>query len=135
MLNVIQKENLVDTVVVVTRYFGGILLGTGGLARAYGQTAKLGITDAVIVERNLCDIVSIKTDYTLEGRIRYKISSEGYISDDTIYGNDVTFIVYTKCGETQKFIDAVTDITNGRAACDITGVKYVDFDSGGGKNR
>ncbi len=127
VLSVIQKENLVDTAVVVTRYFGGTLLGTGGLVRAYGQSAKLGITGAGIVERTLCDIVSIKTDYTLVGRIQYKISSEGYILDNTVYDNDVTFTVFTKLSQTKKFIEEIADITNARAVCGIIGKKYADL--------
>ena len=127
VLSVLTKENIVDTAIVVTRYFGGTLLGMGGLVRAYGQAAKLGITNARVVERTLCDIVEIKSDYTLSGKIQYKISSGGYISDDTVYGSDVTFRIYTKCSETQKFTDEITDITNARAVCEVLGKKYVDM--------
>ncbi len=127
VLSVLTKEEIVDTAVVVTRYFGGTLLGMGGLVRAYGQAAKLGITNARIVERTLCDIIEIKSDYNLAGKIQYKISTDGYITEDTVYDSDVTFKIYTKCSETQRFTDAITDITNARAICSVIGKKYVDI--------
>lgn len=127
VLNVIQKECLADIAVVVTRYFGGILLGTGGLARAYGQGAKLGIDAAGITEKALCDIVFIRSDYTLIGKIQHKLTSLGYSPEDTVYGSDVTLNVCIRRRDTQKFISDITDITNARAKCSIIGQKYANL--------
>jgi len=127
VLNVLQKEKLVDTAVVVTRYFGGILLGTGGLVRAYGQAAKLGIVNAETVERTLCSVIEIKADYTLVGKIQYIISSGGYIIENTVYENDVTFTVCVKLADSDGFLKKITDNTNARAVCSIKGTKYIDL--------
>lgn len=127
VLDTIRKEGLVDVLVVVTRYFGGTLLGTGGLVHAYSASAKQGLTDAGIITRILCNIVEIKTDYNLSGKVQYKIASENYILEDTIYDNEVTFKVCCKIEDTQKFIDEVIDITNGKARCLVEPEpKYID---------
>lgn len=128
VLDTMRKAGIVDTAVVVTRYFGGTLLGTGGLVHAYGASANQGLAAAGIVTRVLCDIVSVTVDYTLTGKMQYKIASENILLDDTIYGNDVTFVLCLKTDETDNFIDQITDFTNGRAICKKTGSKYVDFD-------
>ncbi len=126
VLDTIRKEGIVDVCVVVTRYFGGTLLGTGGLVHAYGASARQGLVEAGIVTRSLCNIVSVKVDYTLVGKLQYKISSENLITEDTEYGNDVTFYVCCLMEGTQKFIDEVIDLTNGRAVCSVIDNKYID---------
>lgn len=126
VLDAIRKQNIVDVIVVVTRYFGGILLGTGGLVHAYGTSASQGLCEAGIVIRNLCDIINIKTDYTLVGKMQYTISSAGYMLEDTIYDNDVTFVISCPVEDTKKVIAKITDLTNARAVCTVTGQKYCD---------
>lgn len=127
VLDTIRKEGLVDVIVVVTRYFGGTLLGTGGLVHMYGASARSGLEAAEIVTRTLCDVVEINVDYSLVGKMQYKIASEKLILDDTVYGNEVLFYLCVASGQTQKIIDEITDLTNGRAICKITGNKYVNL--------
>ena len=69
VLEVIKKEGLTDVAVVVTRYFGGILLGAGGLVRAYGKSAKLGIDAAVRIEKVYCSLYLIRCDYSTYGKL------------------------------------------------------------------
>ena len=127
VLDTIRKEGLVDVLVVVTRYFGGTLLGTGGLVHAYSMGAKQGLLEAGIITRTLCNIVEVTTDYNLVGKIQYKIATENYILEDTVYDNDVTFKICTKIEETQKLIDEITDLTNGRAILKVMSEpKYID---------
>ena len=127
VLDTIRKEGLVDVIVVVTRYFGGTLLGTGGLVHAYGASAKQGLVEAGIVTRTLCNIVEVKCDYTLVGKIQYKIASDNYILEDTIYDNDVTFKICCKIEDTQKLIDELIDLTNARVICSVSDEpKYID---------
>lgn len=128
VLDTIRKEGIVDAAVVVTRYFGGILLGTGGLVHAYGTAARQGLENAKIVMRTLCDVVAVKADYTLVGKIQYMISAQGYMLSDTVYDNDVTFFVCCKCADTQNFIHKVTDLTNARAVCNVIEQKFVDLE-------
>ncbi len=127
VLDTIRKEGLVDVIVVVTRYFGGTLLGTGGLVHAYGAGAKQGILEAKVVTRTLCNIVEVKSDYNLVGKIQYKIATENYILEDTIYDNDVTFRICVRIEETERLIAEITDLTNGRAECVVMDEpKYID---------
>lgn len=127
VLDTIRKEGLVDTAVVVTRYFGGTLLGTGGLVHAYGSSARMGIENAQIVTRTLCDIVSVNVDYTLVGKLQHFISSNGYTLEDTAYDNEVTFFICSKIEDTEKLISDITDLTNARAICKTTEQKFVDL--------
>lgn len=127
-LDTIRKEGLVDVAVVVTRYFGGTLLGTGGLVHAYGSACREGLINAGIVTRLLCRQLSVTVDYTMVGKMQYAIATGGYILEDTIYEDDVTFCVCLKKEEIQKFTDEVTEITCGKAIIKNTGQRYVDID-------
>ena len=125
VLDTIRKEGIVDVAVVVTRYFGGTLLGTGGLVHAYGSSAKEGLYAADIVTRTLCDEVHIKTDYGYSGKLIHEIESSGYIQEDTVYSDAVEFIILSKISETEKIVKDFTDMTNGTAEITVTGRKYV----------
>jgi uncharacterized YigZ family protein len=126
VLDTIRKAGLVDVIVVVTRYFGGTLLGTGGLVHTYGASARQGLTESKVVTRSLCDIVSAKVDYTLVGKMQYKIATDGYILEDTVYENDVTFKICCPIENTDKLISDLIDLTNGKVVCEVTDKKYVD---------
>ncbi len=125
VLDTIRKAGLVDVIVIVTRYFGGTLLGTGGLVHAYGASAKMGIEASVPIINNLSDIVSITVDYSLVGKMQYKIASSGYTLEDAIYEDEVTFIVSCPVDETKKLTDDITEFTNGSAICTTIDKKYV----------
>lgn len=127
VLDAIRKEGLVDTAVVVTRYFGGTLLGTGGLVHAYSQSAKQGLWEAGIVERVLCDTLDVCVDYTLSGKMQYIISSNGYILEDTVYDSAVTYKICVPNEDTKRVCAALTEDTNGRAEYKITGQKYINI--------
>lgn len=126
VLDAIRKAGIVDAAVVVTRYFGGTLLGTGGLVHAYGASAKQGLEAAKIVNRRLCDIVSVKVDYSLLGKMQHEIASAGYELSDTVYEDEVTFIISCPVETTDKVIADITNLTNARAACEKIDKKYVD---------
>lgn len=126
VLDAIRKEGLVDVAVVVTRYFGGTLLGTGGLVRAYGNSAVMGIHAAGIIKKMMCNIVSVNVDYTLAGKVQHKVASEHLILEDTLYTQEVTFFICVLPEETQKLIDEMTELTNGRAICTVIDSKYIE---------
>ena len=117
---------LVDAVVVVTRYFGGTLLGTGGLVHTYGASAKQGLVESEIVIRKLCDIVSVKVDYSLLGKMQHEIMTKGYLLEDTIYEDEVTFIISCPIDTTDKVIAEIINMTNAGAVCEKIDKKYVD---------
>lgn len=126
VLDTIRKSGLVDVIVVVTRYFGGTLLGTGGLVHAYSSSARDGLTAAEIVVREKCSIVDVKVDYTLAGKVQYMLGTDGYNTEEVLYENDVTFRVICPLNDTDSFIAKVTDLTSGRAVCSISDRKYVE---------
>lgn len=127
VLEVLRKEGLIDAAVVVTRYFGGILLGAGGLVRAYGACAKLGIDAAGIVTRTLCDIVKVSCDYNMFGKVQYETLGGGHIIKDTVYEGGVSLYVCTKTDKTQEYIKKICDATNARVLCEIIGQEYIDM--------
>lgn len=126
VLDTIRKSGIVDVIVVVTRYFGGTLLGTGGLVHAYGTSASEGLSDAGIIIKTLCDIVSVKIDYTMLGTLQHALMSSGYTIEDTEYGDKVTLKISTPTDMTETFIKKLIDITNGRAEYELVDKKYVD---------
>lgn len=128
VLDAVRKAGIVDVIVVVTRYFGGTLLGTGGLVHTYGASAKQGLIESKIVTRQLCDILSVKTDYTLLGKMQYEIKERGYLLSDTIYEDLVTFIISCPVNMTDKVIADITDMTNAGALCEKIDKKYVDVE-------
>jgi len=127
VLDAIRKSGIVDVVVVVTRYFGGTLLGTGGLVHTYGASAKQGLIESEIVIRKLCDIVSVKVDYSLLGKMQHEIMTKGYLLEDTIYEDEVTFIISCPIDTTDKVIAEIINMTNAGAVCEKIDKKYVDI--------
>lgn len=123
VLDVLIGEDIKNTAVVVTRYFGGTLLGTGGLVRAYGKSAKEGILSAGIAEMILYRKFSIVTDYPTSGKIQYEVLQDGHIIHDTIYTENVEFIVLVEIDYAENFYNKMIDISNGKA--EITSVNDI----------
>lgn len=121
VLDVLSGEDIKNTAVVVTRYFGGTLLGTGGLVRAYGRSAKLGIEAAGIARVKYYRECSVNTDYTTAGKIQYEITKGNYILKDTIYTDKVEFIVLLDRENENIFNSMVSDITMGKS--DVTTIQ------------
>ncbi|MBC8631451.1 YigZ family protein [Paraclostridium tenue] len=114
-LEVIKKEDLRDVVVVVTRYFGGIKLGAGGLVRAYTKGAKIGLEAAKIIEKVMYQEVKIKIDYNQLGKVQNEIMNMGYFIKDTIYEDNVEIIVYSRKNEIDGIVEKINDITSATA--------------------
>ncbi|GAA0710707.1 YigZ family protein [Paraclostridium ghonii] len=114
-LEVIKKEDLRDVVVVVTRYFGGIKLGAGGLVRAYTKGAKLGLEAGKIIEKVMYQEVKIKIDYNQLGKVQNEIMNMGYFIKDTVYEDNVEIIVYSRVNEKETIIEKIKDITSATA--------------------
>lgn len=129
-LEVIKKEDLRDVVVVVTRYFGGIKLGAGGLVRAYTKGAKVGIEAGIVIEKVKYTEVKIKIEYTQLGRIQNEIMNLGFKVKDTIYSEDVEIIVYSKTEDVQSLTDRMIDITSGTADVSIGDEYYLSEKDG-----
>ena len=129
-LEVIKKEDLRDVVVVVTRYFGGIKLGAGGLVRAYTKGAKIGIEAGIVIEKVKYTEVKIKIEYTQLGKIQNEIMNLGFTVKDTIYSDDVEIIVYSKVEDVESLKDRIIDITSGTADVSLGDEYYLSEKDG-----
>jgi len=85
VLDVIEKNSLTDVCIVVTRYFGGILLGGGGLVRAYSHTASLAVEEGNKIEMSLCTCFTLECDYSFFGKVNSLIEENGGIIENTEY--------------------------------------------------
>ncbi|MEZ0117228.1 UNVERIFIED_ORG: putative YigZ family protein [Heyndrickxia coagulans] len=115
MLEVLKKKDLKDTAVVVTRYFGGIKLGAGGLIRAYSKAASEGINACGIVKRALTAIFHVKLDYTWLGKVENALHHSPYEIKEIRYLAQVELDIYVKEGEQHAFETWISDLTNGQA--------------------
>ena len=129
MLDILLAEELRDVCVVVTRYFGGILLGTGGLTRAYRDAVKEGLAHCTVAVRRQAVPVTIRADYTAGGKISYRIAEAGYPVTDTVYADDVTYSVLIPQEDCASFQSAVADASQGKAVWEASDpVWYSDID-------
>lgn len=126
MLEVLLKKNLKDTAIVVTRYFGGIKLGAGGLIRAYSQTTSLAIQTTGIVKRTLMRGMSITVGYPLLGKLKNMLETSEYILDSIEYLDQVEFIVYIPKGKEETFNSWITNATSDQAVMVSTKTAYVE---------
>ncbi len=114
-LDVIRKRNCTDTVVVVTRYFGGTLLGTGGLVRAYTSATVGALEKAGIITYDIYSQYEITVSYSDHGKIATQFSDFGFRIDDTVYSDDVCIKGSILKENEDKFEKKITEITSGRA--------------------
>ena len=115
MLDVLLKENIHNAAVVVTRYFGGVLLGTGGLVRAYQQATKAGLSASEIIEKKEGAVLFIRTDYTGIGRLQYLFAQEKITVMDTAYEADVLVKAVIPENDQKRIGKAIIEQTNGTA--------------------
>lgn len=129
VLDVLQKRGLTDVCVVVTRYFGGILLGGGGLIRAYSHAASLACDAAHIMNMCLCHRLEISTDYNMYGKISYILPAFETITESSEFGETVLLTVLVLSERLDAFLKEITEITNGSASVNDLGELYNDFSS------
>ena len=115
MLDVLLAEDIHNVCVVVTRYFGGTLLGTGGLVRAYQAAAKAGLDASIITEKRHGFPIHIVTDYNSIGKLQYIIAQMELFTQETLYTDVVTVTVLTTEDTKGAFIKKVTEATSGKA--------------------
>ena len=115
MLDVLLREDIHNVAVVVTRYFGGVLLGTGGLVRAYQKSVQEGLAASVIIDKKEGRRLSVGTDYTGLGKLQYLIAKEELTMIDTVYTEKVELILMVPKEKEQSFEKEVTEATSGNA--------------------
>lgn len=127
VLDVLQKEGLTDVCVVVTRYFGGILLGGGGLVRAYSHACKLAVDSAKIMIMCECSEITVKCDYSFYGKLSYVIPEFDVKIKSEDFADDVTVKMYVKTEMTQLLKDKLVDLSNGKISIDEIANLWSDF--------
>ena len=115
MLDVLLGEELYNTAVVVTRYFGGTLLGTGGLVRAYSKAVQEGLAQSEIIEKQYGSILEIGTDYQGLVKIQYMVGEKKLPVLESEYTDKVTMKILLPVADTERFVAELTEGTNGRA--------------------
>ncbi|KQS39658.1 YigZ family protein [Exiguobacterium sp. Leaf196] len=128
MLEVLKKRDLRDTVVVVTRYFGGIKLGGGGLIRAYGSSVSEALNAVGVVERIEHTVVSVTVDYTWLGKLENELRASVHQIDQIHYLDQVQIDVLVKTADVPDFLDWMTNMTNGQANLSSGSKRYLERD-------
>jgi uncharacterized YigZ family protein len=120
ILEVIRQQGLKNTVVVVTRYFGGIMLGAGGLIRAYTDATVEGLAAAEPVTLGLHREVLVEIDYTWHGKVENELRGKGTMLGETQFTDKVTLSCWPREAEAESFVAWMTDLTQGQASI-VTG--------------
>lgn len=126
ILEVIKHQGLKNTVVVVTRYFGGILLGAGGLIRAYTDGAVAGIGAAGVVHKVLHREVRVEIDYTWLGKLENELRNRGTLLGDTEFTDKVTLLCWPLDEEADRFAFWMTDLTQGQCVIRQGEAAYIE---------
>ncbi len=125
VLEVLKKNDLRNVCAVVTRYFGGIKLGKGGLVRAYSKGASAALEASEVIWRTLYKVVAVKVDYTLLGMMQNQLKLDGYALRNINYADNVVFEVYVENNQTEDFLAKVTDWCNARVETQIIDEEYL----------
>ena len=127
MTLVLQKEQLYNVVCVVTRYFGGILLGSGGLVRAYTKAAKIAVNAAGKSMKRVWSVLYLPCPYTYYERVKLEVAAFGGMIRDTQFGAEVELEILVAEADAQPFLDRITDMTAGTVEGMETGQEYRAF--------
>ena len=115
MLDVLLREGITNVAVVVTRYFGGVLLGTGGLVRAYSGAVQAGLAASTVIEKHHGISLQVTTDYTGIGKIQYIAGERSLPILDSEYTDKVVLKLLVPDDQVEEVKKAITEGTNGRA--------------------
>ena len=133
ILDVLKGKEIKNTLIVVTRYYGGTLLGTGGLVRAYGRAAKEGVLEAGLIEKLSVCLYTLEMTYPLSGKVQYLLNEHNYVIRETAYTEVVRFVVEVVASEEEAFEQWLIDATNAEISLDKGERTFIDrsmmFDS------
>lgn len=128
VLDILKNEGLTDIIVVVTRYFGGILLGTGGLVHAYSKSAKSGIENAGVSKMVLCRKIIIEVEYPLLGKLKNELAKQPEIKfEEPLYTDSVSLPIFVPESQTDSLAAFITDKMNGRTKIIFDRTEYIQM--------
>ncbi|MGW3470544.1 YigZ family protein [Saccharopolyspora sp. NPDC000995] len=128
MLEVLRRNEVTNAVAVVTRYFGGVLLGAGGLVRAYGSAVSAALDHVGLLERRPVRLVTTTVDYLLAGKLDNDLRSAGYQVADTDYQAEVRFLINVPESEVDTFRAWLAEATGGAAEPELGGLTYAEME-------
>lgn len=128
VLDVLEKTGITDCAVVVTRYFGGIMLGAGGLVRAYSHSASIAVAAGGIVTRAMCARLKVTCDYYFYGKLSSLVPESGGVIEDTVFEDNVTLIFRMPLEIIDGFNAKLIDVSNGRYRAEKTEEFFADID-------
>lgn len=123
-LDVLLKENLVDVCVVVTRYFGGTLLGAGGLIRAYSHSSKIAVEAGHIITMAPCKVLSVSVDYSFYDRLNILLSEFNANIENSEFTDNVTVTFSVRENAVPFLQDKLTQVSNGKYILKEIGEKF-----------
>ncbi len=127
VLDVLNKEGLVDVCVVVTRYFGGVLLSANGLVRAYSHACKIAVDSAQRQEFCECSLIEAVTDYNMYSKLSFLLPKFGVKMKDELFEENVKLSFFVKAEQCVELKKELTELTNGRIVIDETDGLWEDF--------
>jgi uncharacterized YigZ family protein len=125
IMEMLLREQIVDAAVIVTRYWGGILLGSGGLTRAYGQAATEAVRGAGLTRMTPHTSVSITIEYAQYGGVEQMLLHAGLRAGETVFSDVVTLVVFVPAGAEEAFKATIGDLTAGSALLDTGATVYL----------
>lgn len=128
VLDVLQKEGLVDVCVVVTRYFGGIMLGAGGLVRAYSHGASIAVKASNIMNMTTCCQVKFECEYSLYGKLSYLFPSYNIRVLNTDFNVSVCIEILIRKDRLESFTKELTELSNGQVTPYVIGEIFDDME-------
>ena len=127
VLEVLTKKGLTDVCVVVTRYFGGILLGTGRLTRAYSEGCKGAVENSGIVKMTECECFDIECDYTFYNTLQSIFMKNSVFEESSDFSDTVKLSCYIKSTDYKRIFDEIAEKFSGKIIPKTTGKKYFAF--------
>ena len=115
ILEVLTARGIHNCLIIVTRYFGGTLLGTGGLMRAYQKSSIDAVDNSILARRTKGSRITISTDYSSAGKLQYAAQQNGWMLTDTIYAADVSLVLEVPMPERERVVKEAVQITSGKA--------------------
>ncbi len=126
-LEVLKKEKITDTVVVITRYFGGIKLGAGGLVRAYSKAAKSGLENSKITFKKVFTPIKLNVDYSYIKKLQNDFSNRNIINSNPVFMENVKFTIFVPFNQLEENIDYYNNLTSGNIKFEVGNPILIDF--------
>ena len=128
MMDVLRNAGAVNCCVVVVRYFGGVLLGTGGLVRAYTLGCKIALEAAGLVRMELSDVLRCRISYPLWNSVQYAVQKLPVQLGDTVYAEDVAFVLIVRKKDSEATVLQLRNLSDGKMTCEPVSEEYKAWD-------